>query len=200
MHRTRPSDTQIFTQGTEFRHVQACKPMHTLQKIYCPEILPLLQIYSLKSEIFLFWDRPGRCWWGKRKACVFHISPAHPGSSHPTKEERDNGRGDKCKSPRLRTRNASPSKALEPVQRSGSFGRLITTMSGPPSSGRTNPQVDWPLSRQAPSHLQSVQGDDSQGGDQDSLCIVHTVCPQMGFCTGISWVSLHSFWSYQKFH
>lgn len=30
--------------------------------------------------------------------------------------------------------------------------------------------------------------------------LVHTVCPQQGLCIRIPWASLHSFWSYQKFH
>lgn len=107
--------------------------------------MPLLQIYSLNSKFFPS-GTDLESVSGKKRG--LGISPAHPGTSHPTKEGRDNGRGgDKHKSPRSRTGNAIPSKALEPAQRFRSSWRHIITASGP-SLGGLAPQL-------TSSHLQT---------------------------------------------
>lgn len=60
---TLPADTQIYTKSTDFKnpyaHVHAT---HTEQRFTALEMLPLLQIYSLKSERCPSWDGPGGVW------------------------------------------------------------------------------------------------------------------------------------------
>lgn len=57
------ADTQIYTKSTDFKnpyaHVHAT---HTEQRFTALEMLPLLQIYSLKSERCPSWDGPGGVW------------------------------------------------------------------------------------------------------------------------------------------
>lgn len=119
--------------------------MHTAKDLL-PWKLTLLQIYSLNSKFFPSGtDLEGVG--GKKRG--LGISPAHPGSSHPTKEGRDNGRrGDKHKSPRSRTGNAVQSKALEPAQRFRSSRRHIITASGPASGGLAPQSASLHLQKQ----------------------------------------------------
>lgn len=56
--------THGYTHGTDFRNTYAHMRAHThtQQRLTALEMLPLLQIYSLKSARFLSWDGPGGGW------------------------------------------------------------------------------------------------------------------------------------------
>lgn len=93
---------------------------------------------------------------GKREAWVFP-QPTQVPAILQRKEGIMEGGGDKHKSPRSRTGNAIPSKALVPAQRFRSSRRHIITASGPSSGGLAPQSASSHLQKQK---LQSVMPQD----------------------------------------